>query len=94
VRRDGDAVRLFTRRGYGWSTRYSAIPGTAAPLRARSFKINGEVVVCGLTATILRRVHLRPHHPNHAPETAAEPAVNRLVAGSNPARGANGFFSL
>jgi hypothetical protein len=36
VRRDGDAVRLFTRRGYGWSARYPAIVAAAAKLRAAS----------------------------------------------------------
>jgi bifunctional non-homologous end joining protein LigD len=47
VRRDGDGVRLFTRRGYDWSARYPAIAGTAVQLRARSFTIDGEAVVCG-----------------------------------------------
>jgi bifunctional non-homologous end joining protein LigD len=47
VRRDGDAVRLFTRRGYDWSARYPAIASTAAKLRARSFTLDGEAVVCG-----------------------------------------------
>jgi ATP-dependent DNA ligase len=47
VRRDGDTVRLFTRRGYDWSGRYPAIARAAAKLRARSFTIDGEAVVCG-----------------------------------------------
>ena len=47
VRRDGDDVRLFTRRGYDWTGRYPAIAGTAAQLRARSFTLDGEAVVCG-----------------------------------------------
>jgi bifunctional non-homologous end joining protein LigD len=47
VRREGDAVRLFTRRGYDWSGRYPAIAVTAARLRARSFTLDGEAVVCG-----------------------------------------------
>jgi hypothetical protein len=47
VRRDGDAVRLFTRRGYDWSDRYPAIARAAAKLRARSFTIDGEAAVCG-----------------------------------------------
>jgi bifunctional non-homologous end joining protein LigD len=46
VRREGDAVRLFTRRGYDWSGRYPAIAVTAAQLRARSFTLD-EAVVCG-----------------------------------------------
>jgi hypothetical protein len=48
VRRVGDAVRLFTRRGYDWSGRYPAIAVTATLLRARSFTLDGEAVVCGL----------------------------------------------
>jgi bifunctional non-homologous end joining protein LigD len=47
VRRDGDAVRLFTRRRYDWNARYPAIAGTAAKLRASSFTLDGEAVVCG-----------------------------------------------
>jgi ATP-dependent DNA ligase len=47
VRRDGDTVRLFTRRGYDWTARYPAIASTAAKLRARSFTLDGEACVCG-----------------------------------------------
>jgi bifunctional non-homologous end joining protein LigD len=47
VRRDGPAVRLFTRRGYDWTDRYPAIANAAAKLKARSFTLDGEAVVCG-----------------------------------------------
>jgi ATP-dependent DNA ligase len=47
VRREGDAVRLFMRRGYDWSGRYPAIAVTATLLRARLFTLDGEAVVCG-----------------------------------------------
>jgi bifunctional non-homologous end joining protein LigD len=47
VRRDGDAVRLFTRRGYDWTARYPAIAVTAMQLRATSFTLDGEACVCG-----------------------------------------------
>jgi bifunctional non-homologous end joining protein LigD len=47
VRRDGATVRLFTRRGYDWSDRYPAIANAAAKLKARSFTLDGEAVVCG-----------------------------------------------
>jgi bifunctional non-homologous end joining protein LigD len=47
VRREGDAVRLFTRRGYDWTGRYPAIAVTAMKLRAQSFTLDGEAVVCG-----------------------------------------------
>jgi hypothetical protein len=47
VRRDGEMVRLFTRRGYDWTDRYPAITRAAATLRAKSFTIDGEAAVCG-----------------------------------------------
>src|SRR5580704_16036914 len=47
VRREGEAVRLFTRRGHDWSGRYPAIAVTAMLLRAKSFTLDGEAVVCG-----------------------------------------------
>jgi bifunctional non-homologous end joining protein LigD len=47
VRRDGDTVRLFTRRGHDWTERYPAIAAAAAKLRARSFTLDGEAVVGG-----------------------------------------------
>jgi bifunctional non-homologous end joining protein LigD len=47
ARRHGDTVRLFTRRGYDWSGRYPAIAVIAAKLRARSFTLDGQAVVCG-----------------------------------------------
>jgi bifunctional non-homologous end joining protein LigD len=47
VRRQGDVVRLFTRNGYDWSARYPAIAVTATLLRAGSFTLDGEAVVCG-----------------------------------------------
>jgi bifunctional non-homologous end joining protein LigD len=47
VRRDGAMVRLFTRRGYDWTDRYPTIANAAAKLRARSFTLDGEAVVCG-----------------------------------------------
>jgi bifunctional non-homologous end joining protein LigD len=47
VRREGETVRLFTRRGYDWTGRYPAIAVTATLLRARSFTLDGEAVVCG-----------------------------------------------
>jgi bifunctional non-homologous end joining protein LigD len=44
VRREGYAVRLFTRRGYDWSSRYRRHRDAAArPV----FTLDGEAVVCG-----------------------------------------------
>jgi bifunctional non-homologous end joining protein LigD len=47
VRREGERVRLFTRRGYDWTDRYPRIIEAATALQASSFLIDGEVVVCG-----------------------------------------------
>ena len=47
VRRDGDSVCLFTRRGYDWTSRYPVIAAAAGKLRFRSFILDGEAVVCG-----------------------------------------------
>jgi hypothetical protein len=47
VRRDGDSIRLFTRRGYDWTSRYPVIAAAAGKLYARAFVIDGEAVVCG-----------------------------------------------
>ena len=42
VRRDGNTVRLFTRRGYDWTGRCPAIAVTATQLCATSFTLDGE----------------------------------------------------
>jgi hypothetical protein len=51
VRRDGKAVRLFTRRGYDWTDRYPAVAVVAAKLRAKSFTLDGEAAVSGADAS-------------------------------------------
>jgi bifunctional non-homologous end joining protein LigD len=47
VRREGDRVRLFTRRGHDWTKKYPRIVDAARKLKARSFLIDGEAVWCG-----------------------------------------------
>jgi len=47
VRRDGEAVQLFTRKGNDWSERFPSISAAAAKLPGRSFTIDGEAVVIG-----------------------------------------------
>jgi len=47
VWRNGDRVRLFTRRGYDWSNRYPRIVQSAQKLRSTRFLIDGEAVICG-----------------------------------------------
>jgi bifunctional non-homologous end joining protein LigD len=60
VRRDGKAVRLFTRRGHDWTDRYPAIAAAAAKLRAKSFTLDGEAVVAGADGVaVLDALHRR-----------------------------------
>src|SRR2546430_1251403 len=47
VRRNGDGVRLYTRRGFDWSKRFPLIVEAAARLRVHSAMIDGEAIVCG-----------------------------------------------
>ena len=46
VRRVGDKVRIYTRRGADWTQRFPAIVQTALRLRAQSIYLDGEGVVC------------------------------------------------
>jgi bifunctional non-homologous end joining protein LigD len=46
VRRDGNRVRLYTRRGYNWSHRFPLIVHAVTRLKVRSVIIDGEAVVC------------------------------------------------
>lgn len=46
VRREGSGVRCFTKGGHDWSGRFPAIVDAASRVRARSFLIDGEAVVC------------------------------------------------
>jgi ATP-dependent DNA ligase len=47
ARRDGAGVRLLTRRGIDWTTRYPTIAAAIAALACRSCLIDGQVVICG-----------------------------------------------
>jgi ATP-dependent DNA ligase len=46
VKRYGDHVRIFTRRGADWTHRFPAITQAALKIRAESFYIDGEGAVC------------------------------------------------
>ena len=45
---EGDRVRLFTRNGYDWSTRYPLIVEAARRIKTRQFVIDGEAVLLGV----------------------------------------------
>ena len=42
IRRDGDSVRLYSRKALDWTARLPAIAVGAARLKGRSFTIDGE----------------------------------------------------
>ena len=46
VRREGSRIRCFTKGGYDWADRFPAIVEAAKGLKAQSFLIDGEAVVC------------------------------------------------
>ncbi len=47
VRKDGNRVRLLTRRGYDWTSRYGWVVESVAKLKADTLTIDGEVVCAG-----------------------------------------------
>src|SRR5262245_36578247 len=47
ARRDVAGVRLLTRNGLDWSSRYPGIASAVNYLRCRSCLLDGEVVICG-----------------------------------------------
>lgn len=48
VLRDGDRVRLFTRNGYDWTSRYPLIVEAARRIKTNQFVIDGEAVLLGV----------------------------------------------
>jgi bifunctional non-homologous end joining protein LigD len=48
VQRDGERVRLFTRNGYDWTSRYPLIVEAARRIRTKQFVIDGETVLLGV----------------------------------------------
>jgi bifunctional non-homologous end joining protein LigD len=45
VRKDGDAVRVYTRRGADWTRRFPRIVRAARKMKATSFLLDGEGIV-------------------------------------------------
>jgi bifunctional non-homologous end joining protein LigD len=60
--RDGDRVRLFTRRGFDWTDRYPRIVAAMAALKVASATVEGEAVWCGEDGVSdFEKVHGRTH---------------------------------
>src|SRR3954463_10913688 len=47
VRREGSRVRCFTRGRHDWADRFPAIVAAARGIKAQSFLLDGEAIVCG-----------------------------------------------
>ncbi|MGY4224306.1 bifunctional non-homologous end joining protein LigD [Bradyrhizobium sp. USDA 4503] len=62
VQRDGNRVRLFTRNGYDWSTRFPLIAEAALRNRCRQFVIDGEAVLLAVDGrSDFNGLHSRRH---------------------------------
>jgi bifunctional non-homologous end joining protein LigD len=47
VRKDGDRIRLLTRRGFDWTDRYPRAVAAARKIKTQSFTMDGEIVCVG-----------------------------------------------
>nr|WP_233286238.1 RNA ligase family protein [Bradyrhizobium brasilense] len=62
VQRDGNRVRLFTRNGHDWSTRFPLVAEAALRNRCRQFVIDGEAVLLGVDGrSDFNGLHSRRH---------------------------------
>jgi bifunctional non-homologous end joining protein LigD len=62
LERDGDRVRLITKGGYNWTSRYPWIVEAALKNRHRQFVIDGEAVVLGVDGVAdFNALHSRRH---------------------------------
>jgi len=64
ARRAAHHVRLFTRRGYDWTSRYPLITDALRSLKVRSVTIDGEAVCCDEDGIPnFKKLHARTHDP-------------------------------
>src|ERR1700739_2452887 len=62
VERDGDLVRLFTRNGYDWTSRYPWIVEAARMSPKKRFVLDGEAVILGVDGNSdFNALHSRQH---------------------------------
>ena len=62
ARRDGNRVRLYTRRGFDWSAKYPRIVESLLSLRVRSIIVDGEAVWAGKDGkSDLDKLHSNAH---------------------------------
>jgi bifunctional non-homologous end joining protein LigD len=61
ARRDLTGIRLLTRNGHDWRSRYPAIVEAVNRLKARSCLIDGEAVACDENGlAVFKRLRLKP----------------------------------
>src|SRR4051812_39102819 len=63
VRKSGDRVRIYTRRGADWTKRFPRITETVRSLKVESVLIDGEGVVCDHGLAIFDRLHSKLNGP-------------------------------
>jgi bifunctional non-homologous end joining protein LigD len=82
ARRHGAGVRLLTRRGIDWTTRYPSIAAAVAALSCRSCLIDGEAVICGEDGIpVFDRLRYGPRQrPSCSPSTYLRWAAKTYVA--------------
>jgi ATP-dependent DNA ligase len=74
---DGERVRLITRGGYNWTSRYPWIVEAALKNRLKPFVIDGEAAVLGLDGiATFDALHSRRHDD----EVLAKPACANMVS--------------
>src|SRR5919198_17041 len=62
LERDGDRVRLITRGGYNWPSRFPWIVEAARKVRQKQFVLDGEAVVLGVDGiSDFNALHSRKH---------------------------------
>ncbi|MGY3234085.1 bifunctional non-homologous end joining protein LigD [Bradyrhizobium sp. USDA 4448] len=62
LERDGDRLRLITRGGYNWASRYPWIVEAARRVRQKQFVLDGEAVVLGVDGiSDFNALHSRKH---------------------------------
>jgi bifunctional non-homologous end joining protein LigD len=66
ARKQGDRVRLFTRRGYDWTDRYPLIRKAVAAIGTASAVIDGEAVCCDDTGVAMFEMLHSRAHDDHA----------------------------
>jgi bifunctional non-homologous end joining protein LigD len=67
VRKRDKAVRIYTRRGADWTHRFPLIVEAARRLKATSFYLDGEGVICGKNGVaVFDKLHNRANRAAHA----------------------------